>query len=377
MMKKLLIMASLFWPQKKGGGPPVSIMNLVLSIKDDFDIYIISKNHELDDDKPLEGIQEGWNQFPFGKAYYVPKGMHSLKNILSLIKYVNPDVIYQNSFFSADDLLPVLLYKKKNKHVKVIVAPRGELYPERISQGKLKKNLYGNILSHTGMLKDVYFQGTNKDECSQIKQNLHIPDNYLLDIQNIAAIHSKIKKNIEKQTGELKLVYIARIHPTKNLLNAIRWLGQVKGKVLYDIYGSIEDENYWRRCQDVIDKLPDNITVNYKGMIEHEKVADIISNYHVYYMPTIGENFGHSIVEALLVGRPVIISDQTPWTDVNSAGSYAIDLAQPEKFIECINEMVDMSADDYIETCKRSEEYIIQKLNNRNIIMQYKKAFGG
>lgn len=52
-MKKLLIMASLFWPQKRRG-PPVSIMNLVLSIKDDFDIYIISKNHELNDDKPLE-----------------------------------------------------------------------------------------------------------------------------------------------------------------------------------------------------------------------------------------------------------------------------------------------------------------------------------
>lgn len=370
-------MASLFWPQKKSGGPPISIMNLVMSIKDNFDIYVISKNHELDDDKPLEGIQEGWNQFPFGKAYYVPKGKHSLKNILSLIKYVDPDVIYQNSFFSADDLFPVLLYKKKNKHVKVIVAPRGELYPERISQGKFKKSLYGNILRHTGMLQNIYFQGTNKDECSQIKTNLHIPDNYLLDIQNIAAVPSKLKKNIEKQEGKLKLVYIARIHPTKNLLNAINWLGQVKGKVLYDIYGSIEDKNYWKCCKDAIDKLPDNITVNYKGMIEHEKVLDIITNYHAYYMPTLGENFGHSIVEALLAERLVIISDQTPWTDVNRAGSYAISLAHPEKFVESLNKMANMSEDDYRENCKKSKKYIIQKLDNHNIILQYKNAFGG
>ena len=42
MKKRLLIMASLFYPQKNGGGPPVSIKNLVDSIYDEFDIYIIS-----------------------------------------------------------------------------------------------------------------------------------------------------------------------------------------------------------------------------------------------------------------------------------------------------------------------------------------------
>ena len=43
MKKRLLIMASLFYPQKKGGGPPISIKNLVDSIYDKFEIYIISK----------------------------------------------------------------------------------------------------------------------------------------------------------------------------------------------------------------------------------------------------------------------------------------------------------------------------------------------
>lgn len=80
-MKKLLIMASLFWPQKNGGGPPVSILNLVKSVQGRFDIYIISKNHEIGDSKPLPGIQEGWNQFSFGNAYYVPRGQHNFEGL--------------------------------------------------------------------------------------------------------------------------------------------------------------------------------------------------------------------------------------------------------------------------------------------------------
>ena len=371
-----MIMASLFWPQKKSGGPPISIMNLVLSIKDDFDIYIISKNHEINEDKPLEDVRDGWNQFSFGKAYYVPKGKHSLKNILSLIDFVSPDVIYQNSFFSADDMLPVLLYKKKHKNVKIVVAPRGEFYPERLSQGKFKKKTYGYVLKYTGMLKDVFFQGTNQDECRQIKKNLYIPDRHLLNIQNIAAVSVQSEKVLQKKRGELRLVYIARIHPTKNLLNAIRWLSKVRGKVIYDIYGSVEDEEYWMQCKKIMEKLPDNIQVNYKGMVEHDRVSEVISDYHAYYMPTTGENFGHSIVEALLTGRPVIISDQTPWTDVNNVGSYAISLEKPEKFIESLNKMTEVSGDTYMQICEKAKQYIDQKLDNQSIIKQYKKAFG-
>lgn len=48
------------------------------------------------------------------------------------------------------------------------------------------------------------------------------------------------------------------------------------------IYGSIEDNEYWRLCQIEISKLPSNIQVNYKGSIEHDKVTQIISKYHAF-----------------------------------------------------------------------------------------------
>jgi glycosyltransferase involved in cell wall biosynthesis len=376
-LKKLLIMASLFWPQKNSGGPPISIMNLVQSIKDQFDIYIISKNHEINDDKPLEGIVFGWNQFEFGKAYYTKKDEHTFKNITRLIEDVEPDVIYQNSFFSIDDLLPVLVYKKKHKNVKVIVAPRGEFYPERLQVGKLKKTVYGKLFRYSGLLKDVYFQGTGQEECMQEKVFLGISDNYLMNIQNISLPVKGLHGSIEKKPNELKLVYIARIHPTKNTLKAIEWLGGLSGNIQYDIYGSIENEIYWKQCQDAISRLPQNITVRYKGVIDHEQVASTIAGYHAYYMPTTGENFGHSIVEAMLMGKPVVISDQTPWTDVNGNGGFAISLNDETAFITALDKLTEMNIDKYSVLSEQIENYIKGKLDVDNIIHQYIAAFDG
>lgn len=374
-MKKLLIMASLFWPQKNSGGPPISIMNLVQSVKDRFDIYIISKNHEINDDKPLEGILSGWNQFEFGKAFYTSKDEHTFKIITRLIEDVEPDVIYQNSFFSIDDLIPVLAYKKKHKNVKVIVAPRGEFYPERLQVGKLKKTVYGKLFRYSGLLKDVYFQGTGQEECMQEKAFLGIPDDHLMNIQNISLPVKGLHSSIEKMPNDLKLVYVARIHPTKNTLKAIEWLGGLSGNVQYDIYGSIENEMYWKQCQDAIARLPQNITVRYKGVIDHDQVASTIAGYHAYYMPTTGENFGHSIVEAMLMGKPVVISDQTPWTDVNDNGGFAISLNDEKAFGATLRNLCEMDEADYRVCEKKIQDYIGKKLNVEETVRNYITAF--
>lgn len=376
-MKKLLIMASLFWPQKNSGGPPVSILNLVNSIKDRFHIYIISNNHELGEEQLLHGIQEGWNTFPFGQAWYIPKKEHSCRNVLHLIEQVRPDIIYQNSFFSYNDLLPVLLYKKYHPEVRVIVAPRGELYPERIQRGRLKKHAYCKAFRLSGLLRDVYFQGTGAEECQQEHDFLGIPEDHLLNIQNLSVVDVPIETCPEKRPGTLKLVYVARIHPTKNILNAIVWLREVAGHVEFDIYGPIEGEAHWQQCLEAMAALPDNIRVSYKGMVDHDQVADVISRYHGYYMPTTGENFGHSIVESMLVGRPVIISDQTPWTDVHGVGGYAYPLTQPEKFPVAVESLCAMEQADYDRLCQGAKTYINTKLNTEETVAQYIRAFDG
>lgn len=373
-MKKLLIMASMFWPQKKSGGPPISIFNLVKQIYQNFELYIISRNHELNETEKLPGIEDGWNTFYFGKIYYFGAGENTIKNIYSVIDSVAPDVIYQNSFFSYDDMFPVLWYKRRHKNVKVIIAPRGEFYPNRFHVGFAKKSVYSAILRSIGALNDIYFQGTGEDECEQISSILRVQESYIYNIQNLSLVSSGYKK-ITKQPGSVRLCYIARIHPTKNTLKGIKMLSTVQGDVTFDIYGSVENAKYWEECMKEVALLPNNIHVNYIGVIDHNKVGETIAQYHAYYMPTTGENFGHSIVEAMLVGRIILISDQTPWTEVRNKGGYAIPLNDETAYRVAIQDLCDMDDEEFEKRCFDVQQYIEAALNISETVKEYVKAF--
>ncbi len=373
-MKKLLIMASLFYPQKNGGGPPVSIMNVVQSIKGEFEISIISHNYEVGDSKPLEGIRDGWNDFDFGRVYYFPYGQHTVGNIYNLICEIKPDVIYQNSFFSYDQVLPVLKYKKKNPDVGVVVAPRGEICENRFCDGRLKKTVYIKVLKALGYLKNVYYQATGIDEKNDMVKYIGVSEDMIFDINNFSYANEKYIVPIDKKSGELRMCYIARIQDTKNMLYGVERLKNIKGNVTYDIYGPIENKEYYDNCFSV--HLPENVHLNYCGFVDHDDVGKTIARYHVYYMPTIGENYGHSIVEGMLYKRPIIISDKTPWNGINEAGGgYAIPLDAPEKFEKAIESICGMEQEEYNAMCEKAKSYIDSQLHIEDTIQKYIKCF--
>ena len=123
--------------------------------------------------------------------------------------------------------------------------------------------------------------------------------------------------SVQKESREpgLTVAVVARIAPIKNLDGALRVLKQVRSTVTYNIFGPLEDQKHWRLCKRLIDELPDNITVNYHGSIPHRDIPDMLSLADMFFLPTHGENFGHTILEALLASCPPLISDRTPWDE--------------------------------------------------------------
>lgn len=373
-MKKLLIMASLFYPQKNGGGPPVSIMNVVQAIREKFDITVISKNHEVGSQEKLPGIEQGWKQYSFGRVFYFNHGQHTVKNVYRLICEIKPDIIYQNSFLSYDDVLPVLWYKKTHPDVGVLVAPRGEVCEKRFEIGKTKKTLYTQTLRLMGLLRGVKFQATGMEELRDIQRYVGVAERNIYNINNFSYVNEANMSVMQKQPGELNLCFIARIQDTKNLLYGIERLKNVRGRVRYDIYGPIENQDYYERCFSVT--LPSNVTIQYCGSVDHDDVGKVISRYHAFYMPTIGENYGHSIVEAMMYGRPVVISNMTPWNSVEEAGGgYAISLNHPEIFEQRLNELCQMDNEAYQMMCASAKAYISRQLNLEEIVQQYIACF--
>lgn len=87
----------------------------------------------------------------------------------------------------------------------------------------------------------------------------------------------------------------------------------MRGRVRFDLYGTIYDQAYYDRCLKAIAELPPEVVVQWHGQLPNEQVPSAIAKAHFLYMPSVGENFGHTMLEALTAGRPLIISDRTPW----------------------------------------------------------------
>ncbi len=155
-------------------------------------------------------------------------------------------------------------------------------------------------------------------------------------------------ERLEKNPGSVRLIFLSRIHPKKNLIGAIRLIKDLEGDVLFDIYGPIEDEKYWTLCQKEIKTCKKNIKVNYMGEVSHEKIHETFSKYHFFLFPTFSENYGHVIVESMLAGTPVIISDQTPWNalEKNKAG-WAIPLNEIKRFQTVLLSIVNLNSIKY------------------------------
>jgi len=116
--------------------------------------------------------------------------------------------------------------------------------------------------------------------------------------------------------------------------------------VVLDIYGPAEDEDYWSACKDLIAKAPVNVEIRYKGPIAPAEVVGVLAKYDVFFLPTLGENYGHVVVESFLAGTPVLISDKTPWTKLDELGvGYSGDLSNEDMFLGYLNLMSSLDFD--------------------------------
>lgn len=372
-MKILIIMGGYF-PGKKYGGPPVSVDNFCTLLKDD-DCYIVTTNHDLNDLNPYNNIKNNeWIQRSNCKVKYLSEKDYKMNTFENTILEIKPDIIYLQGLFQKC-IIPCLFLAKKYL-IKVILAPRGELCEGAFNKKKYKKLPYIFLLKKFGLLNNVYFQSTSNEETVAISEKLNVKNQNIFNLTNIPSIPHQLYKNNYKECGSANVVFISRIHPKKNLHYALDILKNVKGDVKFDIYGPIEDKEYWNNCTKKIEGLPSNVKVRYCGLVEHESIHKTFSMYDVFLFPTLSENYGHVIAESLLAGTPVIISDQTPWNEINDYDvSWAISLNDPFLFSSALQRIIDQSDEDNKMLRKNIKNYIYNKLNFETLRKEYTKVF--
>lgn len=370
-MKILIVMAG-FFPGKKYGGPPVSIDNFC-SLMKEHECYIITLDHDLGETQKYKYVMSGWNNRGNCKVLYVSDSEYNRATFEQVIGDMKPDIVYLQGLFQSC-VLPCLQLAKKHT-IPVLLAPRGELCEGALNINKWKKIPYIEAVKVLGLVRKIHWQSTSDEETAAIKKLMKAQDSHIHRLDNIPSIPKKEYPARDKAVGEGRFVFLSRIHQKKNLLFAISLFKEIEGKAKFDIYGPIEDEAYWQLCQEEIKKLPESVKVEYKGLVSHDQVHEVFSQYDAFLFPTLSENYGHVIAESLMVGTPVIISDQTPWTDVNENNTgWAYNLKEEGKFQEAIRHMILFDKDEIEQLSITTKKFARHKMNLSGLRSEYEAA---
>jgi glycosyltransferase involved in cell wall biosynthesis len=145
----------------------------------------------------------------------------------------------------------------------------------------------------------------------------------------------------------LRLVFVGRVSRMKNLGFALDVLRRAGAPVDFDIYGPLAEHAAVADVERAMTALPPQIRVTLKGAVAKADVPRVLAAADLFFMPTLGENFGHAIFEALSCGVPALVSDRTPWRglEVRQAG-WDLPLDQPQAFVDAIRQFAGMTPDE-------------------------------
>lgn len=375
---RLLIFCDWFEPGYKAGGPVRSIVNLVKILENDLEIYIFTSDRDFNDSKPYPNVKlNQWMKYGQNTSvFYSSKKKLIISNIQKIIKDVNPNTIYLNSMWSINFSVLPLIIATLNKNIKICLAPRGMLHDGAIRFKPYKKKIFMLILRWLGILDDIHFHATDEKERHDIISRLS-SENVTVISNFPSSIADKITP-IKKEVGILKIVFISRISPKKNLLFIIDALATVNQniQVEFSIFGPIEDKIYFENCFQAANKISNHIKINFFEPIEHLEINEKLLANHFFILPTMGENFGHAIFESFASGRPVLISDQTPWRDLEEKNvGYDLSLESYSIWVEVIVKCAYLGQSEFDIMCRDSYYFAQEHFQSSNLIDKYLKLF--
>jgi len=390
----ILTMVGSYVPGYKAGGPIRSISNLATVLGEEFRFKIVTLDRDLGDTSPYPGVEAGrWLRVGNADVMYLSPGWRGLFKTVVLLRSVDrTTVLYLNGFFARRfSILPIFLrWFGLLRPGRVILAPRGEFSSGALRLKRIRKFLYITISRSLGLYQNVIWHASTEREVADIVRCFSkLPDirvaNALSGVEQHRASHSKSvlavaediaqgttpprKARPRKEAGRLRAVFVSRISRMKNLLGALQMLKDLSGEITFDIYGPQEDTKYWKECQGVMASLPPNVRVKYNGKIEHERVRDVFAEHDLFLFPTLGENYGHVICEALSAGCPVLISDQTPWRNLEDEGAgWDIPLNETERFCAVLQQCVDADYECYSAISASAQAYAKRRLQDPEVI---------
>lgn len=301
---KVLIITPSYKPAYIYGGPIFSVAYLAEQLAEVSEVMVLSTvaNGKVELNVDTENIEiiDG-----VAVKFFIRQTKDHTHLSIGLLKFLwqngrQFDVIHIQSWWNLVALFSALICKIKGW--KYVITPRGMLSPYTYQSSLLKKAIH--FFLGNSVLKTAMIHATANDEALKIES---LNSKYKVSIiPNFVNLNTPIVPR--KINNVFQLLFLSRIHPKKGLDVLIKSLHLLKFDCHLNIVGD-GDLNYINSLKKIaVDyKVSDKIT--WHGSLYDEKKFEIYAHSDIMVLPSHDENFANNVLESLLMGTPVIITE--------------------------------------------------------------------
>jgi len=371
---KILVFTDWFFPGSQAGGPIQSLISFMKNSSETF--YVITRNTDLNSTIPYSNILSNSWQTSFQEniqVFYLNENSLTEDFILKIYNEINPDRIYLNSMWSPKfTLLPLKVFRKKNISEKIVLAPRGMLKPAAFKQKGFKKKLFLLFSKFTGIYSNIIWHATSEIEESEILQKF--PKANIRIAPNIS--NAQISARKKEIASPFRILTVGRISPEKGYLEAMEAIRYLKPEipVNWDIVGLKENTDLVEAIQ-MLANESSAVQITLHGHKNQDELQMFYENAHLFFLPSRGENYGHAIAEALSNGIPVVISDQTPWKNLEEAKAGKASSLNPVNLSESLDFFLKLNSDEYYTWSQCALSYAKIRVNSPETLALNKALF--
>lgn len=375
----------------KIGGPIAAIESMNKGLVDEgISVDVLSTPYGLDNED-LE-ILNKWQNVDEIKNYRVKYFKYwgygnftfSPRLIIETYKIVKAyDLVVCHGIFNFPLFFSALIAFLKRKPY--IFIPHGTLYKEtfELKSKLIKKILYHLIVKHL-LKRSASMQFTTLDEkekvCSYLKINpkfFIIPNS--IDASKYIALPQRGLFFKEYPLLEKKrlIVFFGRITAKKGLDILIESFYKLSNEFsdLHLIIAGSDEENYSIKVNEWIMKYKLSEKITFTGLLSGKNKYSVLIDSEIFVLPSYSENFGMSVVEAMLCGIPVVISNGVGiFNEVNNNDAGIVTDVSVDSVFSGIKELLqnEVKRKKYINQAKIFvREYYDQKLIAKKLIKQY------
>lgn len=360
MTGKVLVMTDSYLPGFAGGGPVRSVSNLITRMpetafsvatrdRDPGDLipFAIGRRHSSSN-STVDYLDAGRVSFVF--------------HLARVMKRERGNVLYLNSFFSpCFTILPLLLsFVPMLRPGRVILAPRGELSAGALQFSPWKKKFYMAVFRRLLLGTVSTFQVTSREEQLYVQSLYPKTSSLLLGNVPTAYFHYARERGASGYGGP-KFLYLGRVSEKKNVIEVIRAF-----KLLNDdraeltIVGPAGDSSYLQRC---VAEAGGVESVRFLAGVPHDEVGSMLLSASYFIHPSLDENFGHAIFEALSTGMPAVVGSAGPWARLAGGGGWVVDPRNGEQIAAVMRQAAQLSSAEYLHKSGRALDAATQYLN--------------